>query len=167
MFDFSWENILHSNLINFLILAGIIFYAVIKIDVSSIIEAKRKKVEECINASESSKNEAVNVLAGAKEKFEHVETEITEITQSAESTLKSLEGKILKDADEQIQKVKNNINKVVDSEKNKVVSELSKNISDISITRSAENLKRKLAEDTELHNRLIEQAIDNLDGVRI
>ena len=46
MFDFSYTNILHSNVINFLIMIGFIALIIKRLDVKSVIDDNHKKIVE-------------------------------------------------------------------------------------------------------------------------
>lgn len=165
MLDFSFENILHSNVINFLILIALIGWIISKLDIKTVIESKRKKIEDTVVNSESAKSDAHLALKDAEEQRQLIPKEIDAIKSSAESTLKSLEDKILNDAKDQIVHIEENVEKILESEKNKITSSLSKGVSKASVALAKENIKNALTKDIEMHNKFIAKSIEELDGV--
>ena len=69
MFNFSLENILHSNLINFLILVAIFVFLFFALKVSGKFEDACKKEEDKINKSNSDLEASKQRLKNTQEKY--------------------------------------------------------------------------------------------------
>lgn len=167
MFDFSFENIIHSNIINFAILFVIIVYVVIKINVRGIIESQRQKVEEQVNNAIATKEKAQSRLKDAEQEIERLHEIIDDIRDSAAKSLILLEEKITKDAKEAVGQLEKNAEKVINLEADKVQGKLIKGASQAAVKLAEANMQQILSTNKELHAKYIQEAIDELDKVEL
>ena len=58
MFDFSWSNILHSNVINFAIMIAVFAIIIKKLNVAQKIEDMRSSIQKTVEDSDVAKEEA-------------------------------------------------------------------------------------------------------------
>ena len=93
MFDFSYTNILHSNVINFLIMIGFIALIIKRLDVKSVIDDNHKKIVEKINKSNDDVKDALTKYEKAKESLDNVHIETDMIVENAKKTLENIEEK--------------------------------------------------------------------------
>ncbi len=161
MFDFSWENIIHSNAINFVILAGIIGWLGIP-RIKRAIEDKADRTAAEINNSVKAKEEAEQNLEEVKSDYAKTPQEAENIKNTALNTLKSLEQKVKEDTEKAKQAIINNTDKVIKNEVTKINTILTKEAVQTSVEESIQDIQKKLRDIEDLHDRLIEQSIEKL-----
>ena len=144
MFDFSYTNIIHSNVINFLIMIGFIALIIRRLDVKSIIDNNHKKIVEKINKS----NDDVKV-------------------KNAQKTLENIEEK----AQDELEEIKDHLEKTlikdIDREVQNTYNDVTSSISKASIALSYENIKQTLSQNPQLHQKYIDECINSIDGLSL
>ena len=113
MFDFSFENILHSNLINFLIMVGCFALLIWKLNVGQKIEDMRASIQNKVEESDAIREEAKIDYKNIADSLANVDSEISEILKKAEITAKSFEEKARLDLDKSVALIKQNAEKQV------------------------------------------------------
>lgn len=163
MFDFSWENIIASNTINFLFLAIVLGFLCIP-KIKKIIQDSVQKTTDTINNSIKNKEQALNRLDYVKADYEKTPEETEEIRNIAKNTLDSLQRQALENLQQAKQTIIYNEEKSIKNEFAKITSELTKVTAENSIKSALKNITSKLKDDETLHDRLIEESINNLDA---
>ena len=164
MLDLSWHNILHSNLINFLILFAIL-YCVLKKPVKKAVDNTTENTQKSVQNSVDKKEKALANLDDTKADYAKTPSEIAEIKEIANSTLKSLEEKTERDIENAKKILEENSQKLVKSEEAKISSILTKETAEKSLTEAANDIKAKLSANESMQDFLIEQAIDELEKI--
>lgn len=163
MFDFSFENILHSNLINFLIMVGCFALLIWKLNVGQKIEDMRASIQNKVEESDAIKEEAKRDYQNIADSLANVDSEISEILKKAEVTAKSFEEKARMDLDKSVALIKQNAEKQVLTEQNHVQTDLMKNVANSSIEIAQRQIKNALENDKSLHRKYIEECIKSID----
>ena len=163
MFDFSFENILHSNLINFLIMVGCFVLIIWKLNVGQKIEDMRASIQNKVEESDAIKEEAKRDFENIADSLANVDSEIEEILKKAEITAKSFEEKARMDLDKSVALIKQNAEKQVVTEQNHVQTDLLKNVAISSIEIAQKQIKNALENDKTLHRKYIEECIKCID----
>lgn len=163
MFDFSFENILHSNLINFLIMVGCFALLIWKLNVGQKIEDMRASIQNKVEESDAIREEAKRDYQNIADSLANVDSEISEILKKAEITAKSFEEKARLDLDKSVALIKQNAEKQVLTEQNHVQTDLMKNVATSSIEIAQRQIKNALEKDTSLHRKYIEECINSID----
>lgn len=164
MLDLSWHNILHSNLINFLILFAIL-YCVLKKPVKKAVDNTAENTQKSVQNSVDKKEKALANLDDTKADYAKTPSEIAEIKEIANSTLKSLEEKTERDIENAKKILEENSQKSVKSEEAKISSILTKETAEKSLTEATNDIKAKLSANESMQDFLIEQAIDELEKI--
>lgn len=167
MFDFSFENILHSNLINFLIMIGCFAIIIWKLKVGEKIEEMRSSIQNKIEESDAIKEEAKNDYKNIADSLANIDSEIKEILKKAETTAKTFEEKTKLDLDKSVALIKQNAEKQVITEQNHVQTDLMKNVAASSIEIAQRQIKNALQNDTTLHRKYIEECIKSIDNADV
>lgn len=167
MFDFSFENILHSNLINFGIMVAILAFIISKLNVGEKIEGLRNSIETSVTDSDGLKEKATKFLEDTQKSVENLPQELEEIKNNAQKTADNMAEKIMQDAHNQVEKFETNAQKNIENEVSKIQDELRKEIGEISLDIAKNNIKEKLNENYDLHRQLIHESIDKLDKVEL
>ena len=163
MLDFSFSNILHSNVINFLIMVALFVYIGYKLKVGQKIEDMTSAIKNKVEESDAIKEEAKKDFQNVENSLAHVEDELDAIVKKAEAAAKSFEQRTREDLDKSVALIKQNIEKQVISEQNHVQGELMKNVASSSIEIAQRQIKSALDKDKQLHRKYIEDFINSID----
>ena len=162
-----WNLIIHSNTFNFVIFILVLAYICKKIDVSSIIAKLQEKIKQMIEDSDKAKDNAHKNLSEAEEKVKNVKEEVDTILQDANTTASRLSEKISDDTQKQVENIKKNTEKVIEAEEKVIYTSLMKKASVASIQTAEKHIKEVLANNESLHDKYINESIDELDGLNI
>lgn len=164
MLDLSWNNIVHSNMFNFVILA-VALYFLLKDKVKNAVTSLTENTIKTVNDSVSDKENALKVLEETKLDYEKTPQETAEIRAIAQNTLNSLEKKAKEDTEKAKQILCENATKSVESEVAKINSTLTKKTAEKSVNSALDDIRSRLEQDAGLHDRLIENAIEELEKI--
>lgn len=167
MFDFTYLNILESNLINFIIMILIFCFIFKKLKVGTKLETKKIKIKEEVEKSEELKRVSYKNLEETKDKVKNIDKEIKEIKTKAEESVDLYKDTVSREIKSSIENLENNANKVIDNQKKRVILELSEDISEESVEKATENIKEILKRNPEIHQVIIDEFIENIDGLKI
>ena len=163
MLDFSFSNILHSNVINFGIMIALFAFIAYKLKVGEKIENLRDSVKNKVEESDAIKDEAKNDYQKVADSLANIEDELKAIVEKAEETAKSFEQKTRAELDKSVEMLKQNIEKQIETEQNHIQSELLNNAAVSSIEIAQRQIKTALDKDKKLHRKYIEEFINSLD----
>ena len=154
-------------MINFLIVLGIIIVLVVKLNLNGKIEVLRDEIKTYVDASVQEKEVAEQKLSSIKQKIEELPSQIKDIEIKTENSVKSIGEKIKADILEQKQDISNNAERIFNLEMKKFKQKLTSALSEKSIEIARENAVKQLNENNELHNKYIDNAIEELDRIRL
>ena len=163
MLDFSFSNILHSNIINFAIMIALFVFIGYKLKVGQKIEDMRVSIKNKVEESDAIKEEAKKDYESVAASLSHIEDELNAIVAKAEETAKSFEQKARADLDKSVALLKQNIEKQVETEQNHVQGELLHSVAASSIEIAQKQIKTALDKDKQLHRKYIEDFINSID----
>lgn len=163
MLDFSFSNILHSNVINFGIMIALFAFIAYKLKVGEKIENLRDSVKNKVEESDAIKDEAKNDYQKVADSLANIDDELKAIVEKAEETAKSFEQKTRAELDKSVEMLKQNIEKQIETEQNHIQSELLNNAAVSSIEIAQRQIKTALDKDKKLHRKYIEEFINSLD----
>lgn len=155
--------ILHSNLLNFTIFLAIIILICKKFDIPAIIENMRAKIIKRIEESDITLKEAAANKEKAMNEVKNTAAEVENINSAAEVKAKTLEEQVYQDTLVKIENIKNNTQKIIDSEEKSVRAILISNTGTRSVEAAKYNIISELEKNKELHNKFIEDSINELD----
>lgn len=164
MFDLSWQNILHSNTVNFVILVAVLYWFLAP-KAKNLFENCNQKTINTVNESIETRQQAIKNLEDSKIDYARTPEEAESINKTAVNTLSALEKKAEEDTENAKKLISDNAEKAVKNEVSRITSTLTKETAENSINSSLEEIKRRLESDETLHDRLIEQAINDLETV--
>ncbi len=167
MLDFSFENILHSNVINFAIMIAVFAFIAYKLNVMQKIEDMRASIQKNVEDSDNIKAEAIKEFEAVSASLGNVEAETEAIIAKAEETVKTIEQKTKEELDKSVALIKQNAQKQVVSEQNQVQGQLLQNVSSSSIEVAQRQIKTALDKDKELHRKYIEDFINSIDKIDV
>lgn len=158
-----WNIIVQSNTFNFVLFVLILAWVAKKIDVGQIISSLQAKIIKLIDDVKREHEAAKNELLNAEKAVENLPTELKEIIQDAEKSADVISKKIMTEAEKQLESINNNAQKVIDAEEKLLISTLTKNTSKASIEAAKSHIQNTLTEAPSLHEKYINESIDELD----
>ncbi len=161
-----WTLIVKSNAFNFLILLGLIIFAIKFFKVGSLIEKACTKVKETVENSDLEKENSKVELQKANETIKNIANEVKEIFDNAQKSAELMGEKILKDADLQAKSIEQNAKKVMEFESKKVALNLTQKTALASLEVAKNHIKNTLKEKPQYHNDFIQKSIDELDRLK-
>lgn len=163
MLDFSFSNILHSNVINFAIMIALFAFIAYKLKVGQKIEDMTASIKSKVEESDAIKEEAKKDFQNVADSLANIEDELKAIVEKAKETAKSFEQKAREDLDKSVALLKQNIEKQIETEQNHIKGELLNNVASSSIEIAQRQIKTALDKDKQLHRKYIEDFINSID----
>lgn len=162
MLDLSWQNIIHSNTINFLFLAVVLCWLCIP-RIKKAIDNLTDRTAETIKNSIELRKSALNNLEDVKADYARTPEETEDIKNTAMNTLNSLAEKAKEDTERAKKILIENTEKSIKNEISKLTSELTKETAKNSLNSALDDIQGRLQRDETLHDKLIEKSIEDLD----
>ena len=156
-----------TNLFNFVISLAIIIFVCKKINVTGKLEAAKKDVVNNIENSKTAKSDSESTLKAIEESVAHIEEEIDEIIKKAEENARMVGGKILEDAEKSVENIKYNSKKTADARAGLIRNDIMRRASAASVDVAKNHIINELRNNPELHNKLIDESVDAINGVKI
>lgn len=162
-----WQLILQTNTFNFIIVLAILILIISKLNVKEKIEHIRDEIKSYVHESSNEKNLAEKELENIKKEVVKLPDEISRIKESAKNSVSSLERKIEAEVKEQMSDIDNNAKRLLSFETKKFKSKLSSILSEASIVLAKDNALKQLENNRELHNKYIEDAIEEINRINL
>lgn len=162
-----WNLIVQSNTFNFAILVIIIAVVFAKIDLPGIIEKIKNDVARAIENAKQEKENAEKDLKTAQKTAANTDNEVAEQLKTAENNAQNLSQGIMKNTELQIENIKSNILKVINAEEKSLSAKLTQDTVNNSIELAKQNIINKLNENPGLHNKFIDDSINEIDRVQL
>lgn len=158
-----WKIIVESNIFNFVIFILIFAWIFKKINVKGIIHSLQAKIVKILDEVKREKEEALEKLAQAEKAVENLGEELQIIVDDAQKSAGVISEKILTEAQKQIESIELNATKVIEAEEKLLVSQLTKSTSQASVEVAKSHIEQTLAQTPSLHEKFINESIDELD----
>lgn len=155
------SDILGSNLINLVIVIGLLVVYGGKF-VGNILTERRNRIAEEIKEAEERAQTAAKALAEAKENLSQAQAKAKQIKADAEATAKTTREQILAQGQKEIERMKATAVQELDSERAKVVNELKRTIAVLALQKAEQELQDRLNDD--IQGKLISRAVEQLGG---
>lgn len=161
------DYIARTNLFNFIIFISIIAFLVKKVDVASLLEKKQVEVKNNIIESESAKVDSEEKLKIIKTFLINIQNTINSILLKSQENANLVGEKYLKDSEKTKSIIQENADKTKENNKLILKNELLKKISLASVEVAKDYIKNELNKNSELHDKLIDESIDSIEGVSL
>ncbi len=159
--------IARTNLFNFVIFAGIIIYLVRRMNVKSKMETAVKEVETLINDSEAAKTLSEEKLSNVEKSMEHLSEEIDSIIEKSEENAKLIGEKIAADTKNIVEVMHENMHKVMENNRVILKNDILRRAALASVEVAKAHITEELEKNPDLHDRLIDESIDAIEGTEI
>ena len=166
-FSEIWHLIIYSNLFNFAIFLLILIVVAKKVDIASVLENMRMDVVKKIDEAKNAKNTALEDLEKAEKSVENLAEDIKNILTGASKNAESMSKQILDDAENKIKSYEVNAQKAIEAEEKYLISKLTLNQGEKSIDMAFNHIKKTLKDNPQLHDKFINQSIDELDKINL
>lgn len=158
-----WNIIVESNTFNFIVFALIFVWILKKINIKEIINSLQQKIIKIIDEAKKEHEDAQNELLNAEKAVENLGVELKNIVDDAHKSAEVIGEKILNEAKKQIASIESNAKKVIEAEEKLLISKLTKSTSQASIETAKLHIKNVLEQTPTLHEKYINESIDELD----
>lgn len=158
-----WNIIVYSNTFNFIVFVAIIIFVARKANMGAAIAALQAKIIKIIDDAKKEHAEAKEKLLNAEKAVENLPKELEGLMQDATKSAEIISQKVLLEAQKQIESIEANAVKVIEAEEKLLVSQLTKNTSKTSVELAETHIKNTLDETPTLHEKYINESIDELD----
>lgn len=161
------DYISRTNLFNFVIFLTIIILLCKKIKVVEKIERMKTSVSDSIEESKTVKLDSESRLSSVEEGFSHLGEEIESILKKSEENANRVGEKILDDAEKSALVIRENTGKALENSRMLLKNELIRRASIASIEVAKSKILNELINNPELHDRLIDESINSIEGVQL
>ena len=156
-----------SNLFNFVVMVILLAYIVKKMNLGQSFENAVNAVKSNIDKSDDEKNRAQSLLDKAKDLMNKLQDDINNLENNAKSKLEVFKAKIEKDAQKSISGFEMNIDRAVTLEEKKLSNLLTDRTTRASVEAARVHIEKMLNENPELHNKFIQDSLDELDRISL
>ena len=160
-----WQLLIHSNTINFLLVAALIVFIFVKLNIKEKLEILRSEIKCYVDDAQNEKNRADENLNKAKGKVVKLPLIIERIEKSAAHNVENIVHSIVLETQDQKLDIEKNAARLLNLETKKFNQKLVSILSEKSVDIAKQNAIEKLSSNPELHNIYIENAIDEIGRV--
>ncbi len=153
------EIINETNIVNFLIMAGVLYWILKKINVNSILEKGVDSINKIITESDDTKKRSQKKHELSVLKLEKLPQKIKEMQDFNKQKEVIFEEKINQSTQKNIEKIKSNVEKVIDIEEKKISADLTQITMQNSITKARDIVTEKLKTNPKLHEAFINESL--------
>ena len=161
------DYIARTNLFNFILFASIIAFIFVKLDVIGIIENAKNSVVDTIKNSEKTKSDSEDVLSEAENKISNLSEEVDSIINSSVDNAKLVGDKLLSDTNNTLENMRHNSEKLVENKTESIRNDIFKRASLASVEVAKSKIIEELNNNRELHNKLIDESVEQINEVNL
>lgn len=160
-----WNIILESNTFNFLIFILFLGLILKKINLKNKIINLQQNTENEVNTSKRAKKDSQSSLMKAESMMKKVDEDTEKIINDSKNTAEVIAKNIISSASTQIEIINKNAKKVIENDEYKVKKSLSDYLVKKSLEQVESDIKNKINKDSTLHQKYIDEAINELEGI--
>ncbi len=162
-----WDIIIKSNLFNFIVMVAILWWICKKFSIGTMLENAKQNVINSIEKSKEEKASSKEKLALANELVKNLDSDIASQLEEAGKQGDLLGNDIVHDTDSKISYINENISRVLESEEKTISSRLTGKTAYAAVQTAENHIKNILKNTPELHDRYIQESIDELDRIQV
>ncbi len=159
--------ILHSNIINFLIMLCILYTITKKVNLGKSFDSSISDIEAGIIKSDKEKLKSQTILNEAKKLIDGLEQDVKTLEKNSLDKIKVFKGKIEENTQKTIFDIEQNVDKVISIEEKKISNILTEKTSNYSLELAKRHILKQLETNPELHEQFILNSLDELDKVKL
>lgn len=162
-----WNVILESNTFNFIVLAIIIIYLMKKLRAGAALENLKNAIIKRIDDSKAEKEKALSELKNAEKAVENLDTEIKERYNLAEQNADGVIKQTVMNAENQVSHILQNAENAIENEEKQISAQILKSTAEKALSTAKDIIAARLKENPELHEKYINEAIEDIDRVKL
>ena len=163
MFETFLDYIARTNLFNFIIFASIIVFIFVKLDVLGGLDKGAKIVSDSKNAKETSESN----LQSIENKLSSLQDEVNQIIDKSEKNAEIVGEQIISEANKSTENIKANTLKLINNKTEVLKNDIMRRASIASVEVAKEQIINELSNNYDLHNKLIDESIEAINGVNL
>ena len=156
-----------SNTINFLLMAGFLYWILKKMNVSSSLKKGVDNVENTIKAAEQEKANSKNLVNEASATMNKLPDQIKEIEKFSEQKTEAFKKQLEESSKKSIENIKHNVEKVIAIEEKKNSNAVTSETVTTSIEESKNNILEMLKNKPNLKYKFIDKSLEELDRIQL
>lgn len=161
------HTLIQTNTINFIVVLAVLIFILSKLNVGTKINKIKEEIKEYVENSVSEKTIAEKELEAVEEKIKQLPKETKLIETSAENNIKGLEQKIKKEIEDKKNDIKTSADRILNLEIKQFKSKLTSILSEKSVILAKDNAIEQLKNNSELHNKYINEAIEEIGRISL
>lgn len=162
-----WNLILESNTFNFAILVVIFVILFQKLKIGEMISKIQSDIISAIEDSKLVRVKAEEKLQNAKMKVKNIDKEISEKLSIVSNRAQNLEKSIEDNVKTRVSQIENNAQRVISSELKNIKVELSSGVAKDAVELAEKFVIEKIRQNPELHDKYIDESIQELDRISL
>ncbi len=156
------QTFIQTNSLNFIIVLAVLIFILSKLKINEKINKLRDDIKSYVDNSTSEKALAQKELEETEEKIKHLPEETQLIETSAENNIKGLEQKIKREIEDKKNDIKTSADRILNLEIKQFKAKLTSILSEKSVILAKDNAIEQLKNNRELHNKYIDEAIEEI-----
>ncbi|MBQ8460350.1 hypothetical protein IJ541_09650 [bacterium] len=156
-----------SNTFNFILMLVIFALIIKKINLNKIFQSSIEKVENFIKKSDETKANSKKVLDDARILYDKLPDDISELKANSKNKIEVFRQKVDENTDKTIKSINENAKRVISIEEKKISNLLCEKTSTDALDLAKNEIIDMLKSNPELHNKFIQNSIDELDKVKL
>ena len=160
-----WEYIGRTNLFNFIIFLSVFILIWKMAKLGNMLERAKQSVIDHIEESKSKKADSEDHLKQIEETVSHLGEEIEGLIKKSEDNAKLVGEKILQDAGNMAEGIRDNARKVVENKSALLKNDILRRASQASIDVARNHIINELRDNDGLHQKLIDESIEAINGI--
>lgn len=162
-----WEYIGRTNLFNFIIFVVVFALIFRAAKLGQKLDGAVQGIADEIKESDDVKSEAVKNLKNIEADIANLESDIDKIMRQAEVNAETVGEKILSDSESQIKSINDNAQKSLENKTILLKNDIIKRASIASIEVAKNHIINELNNNWGLHDKLIDDSIETIEGVEL
>lgn len=159
--------ILHSNIINFIIMLYILYAIIKKVNLGKSFDTSISGIETGIKKSDNEKAKSKKVLKEAKKLIDGLPQDIETLEQNSADKIKVFKEKIEENTQKTIFDIEKNVDRAISMEEKKISNLMTEKTSSYSLEVAKQHILNQLEANPDLHNQFILNSLDELDKVKL
>ena len=159
--------ILHSNIINFLLMVWILYAIVKKLNLGKNFDSSIDSVKAGIQKSDDEKARSEKLLNEAKALIDKLPDDIKTLEKNNIDKVEVFKNQIKEDTHKTIFNMQKNIERAISIEEKKISNLMQERTSCASVELAKQYIVNTLKDNPELHNHFIQSSLDELERVKL
>lgn len=153
--------ILEANLINLLIVIGVVVYFG-RGFLGKILSERRSSIESALKDAEERRQKAAAALADEQQKLAQAQQEAARIRSAAEERSVAVKASLLADAEVEVQRMREGLSQDLNAERERAIADLRQRVSSLALQKAESELPSRMTD--ELQTNMINRSIAMIGG---